>query len=261
MERHDKFGLSTYPSSSDVLELNKELEKLVGDSPIPHAELVEQFALYATTASLRRFLYLDKLYQQILHLPGCVMLFGVRWGRDLATFQALAQIYEPMNYTRKFVGFDTFSGFPSVHSLDGGDAAIRPGGYSVTDAYEEHLAKVLTVKRKLGTYSHMERVELRKGDAPGQLAAYLKQHPETVTAFAYFDFDLYEPTRDCATLLAPYLTRGSIVAFDEFIHPLHPGETVAAREVFGNRAAFRRVPNTGAGHSGYFVFDELPERR
>jgi hypothetical protein len=261
MQENSDFGLSTYPSSGDVLDLNKELEALLGESPIPDKELVEQFALYATTASLRRFLYLDKLYQQILHLPGTVMLFGVRWGRDLATFQALAQIYEPMNYTRRVVGFDTFSGFPSVHALDGSDAAIRPGSYGVTDSFEEHLSKVLAVKRKLGTYAHVDRAELRKGDAPGQLKAYLAERPETVVAFAYFDFDLYEPTKDCATLLAPFLTRGSIVAFDEFIHPVHPGETVAAREVFGSRAAFRRIPNTGPGHSGYFVFDELPERR
>ena len=201
-----------------MLELNKELEALLGDSPIPHKELVEQFALYATTASLRRFLYLDKLYQQILHLPGTVMLFGVRWGRDLATFQALAQIYEPMNYTRRVVGFDTFSGFPSVHELDGGDAAIRPGGYSVTDAYEDHLAKVLTTKRKLGTYSHMDRVELRKGDAPGQLKGYFAEHPETVVAFAYFDFDLYEPTKVCATMLTPY----PHARLDRRIRRVHP---------------------------------------
>lgn len=249
------FGVSTYPSSGEFLDVAGELAELVAHTAIPPKELIDQFALYASPSSLRRFLHLDKLYQQILDLPGCVMLFGVRWGRDLATFQALQQIYEPMNYTRRAIGFDTFSGFPSVSALDGGDAAIRPGAYAVNRSHEEHLAKVLEVKRRLGTFSHMDRIELHKGDAPERLRAYLDAHPETVVAFAYFDFDLYEPTKACAQMLLPYLTRGAIVAFDEFIHPVHPGETVAAREVFGANAAFRRIPNVGPGHSGYIVFN------
>jgi hypothetical protein len=255
------FGLSTYPASSEFIEVSKELVALLGNTPIPDKELVDQFALYASPSATRRFLHFDKLYQKFLDIPGTVMLFGVRWGRDLATFQALHQIYEPMNYTRRFVGFDTFAGFPSVTPLDGTDAAIRPGGYSVSESYEEHLSKVLGVKDRLGTFSHMEKTELRKGDAVNQLEKYLGEHPETVVAFAYFDFDLYEPTKLCAQQLLPYLTRGSVVAFDEFIHPIHPGETVAAREVFGAKVAFRRIPNAGPGHSGYFLFDGAPDER
>jgi hypothetical protein len=37
-------------------------------------------------------------------------------------------------------------------------------------------------------------------------------------ALAYFDLDLYEPTRAVLEQIRPYLTKGSIVAFDEFAH-------------------------------------------
>ncbi|MBV9103724.1 MAG: crotonobetainyl-CoA--carnitine CoA-transferase [Candidatus Eremiobacteraeota bacterium] len=183
------------------------------------------------------------------------MLFGVRWGRDLAAFQAFQQVYEPMNYARRIIGFDTFSGFPSVSSKDGADESIRTGAYGVTASFEEHLRRVLATKRQLGTFSHMERIEIHKGDAVERLQSYLSDHVETVVALAYFDLDLYEPTKACAKLLLPFYARGAVVAFDEFIHPVHPGETTAAREVFGTNAAFRRIPNFGPGHSGYVVFE------
>jgi hypothetical protein len=250
----EQFAISTYPSSGEFLEETKRLEELFGSTPIPSKELLDQFALYASPASLRRFLHFDRLYRKILDIPGVILLFGVRWGRDLATLQLLQQIYEPMNYTRRFIGFDTFAGFPSVAPQDGADRVIRPGAYAVSEAYEEHLSAILATKQRLGTFAHISRFELHKGDAVERLRAYLGEHPETIVSLAYFDLDLYEPTKACAELLMPYFTPGTIVGFDEFMHPIAPGETVAAREAFGERAAFRRIPNVGPGHGAYMVF-------
>ena len=254
------FIRSTYPSSSDYLDELGHLRDLYRNSPIPSEEFIDQFALYATPASLRRFIHFDRLYQKILDLPGVIMVFGVRWGRDLSTLHCLHQIYEPMNHTRRMLGFDTFNGFPSVTALDGGTAVTQVGAYGVTDAYDEHLAQVLAVKMRLGTYAHMDRFELLKGDATEQLTQYLEKHPETVVSLAYFDLDLYEPTKACAKMLVPYCASGAVIAFDEFIHPVFPGETVAARQVFGNHAQFRRVPVVGPAHSSYLIFDKPPER-
>ncbi|HVS46758.1 MAG TPA: crotonobetainyl-CoA--carnitine CoA-transferase [Verrucomicrobiae bacterium] len=257
----ENFGVGTYPSSTEQLDTAKQLQALLESTPIPARELIDQFALYASPASLRRFIHFDRLYQKILDIPGSIMLFGVRWGRDLCTLQALAQMYEPMNHTRRILGFDTFSGWPSVSAKDGSGEEVKTGAYTVTESYEKHLAQVLATKRHLGTYSHLDRFELHKGDAPEKLAEYLSAHPETVVAFAYFDFDIYEPTKACATQLLPYFARGAVIAFDEFVHPVHPGETVAAREVFGKNAAFRRIPNLGPGHSAYLLFEEGREQR
>ncbi len=255
MTEKQNFIRSTYPSSSDYLNELARLRNLYRSSPIPGEEFIDQFALYATPASLRRFIHFDRLYQKILDLPGLIMIFGVRWGRDLSTLHGLHQIYEPMNHTRRILGFDTFAGFPSVTSLDGSTAVTQAGAYSVTEAYEEHLAEVLAVKMRLGSYAHIERFELLKGDAAEQLTQYLEKHPETMVSFAYFDLDLYEPTRACAEMLVPYFASGAVIAFDEFIHPVFPGETAAARQVFGNGARFRRVPMVGPGHSSYLIFD------
>ena len=65
------------------------------------------------------------------------------------------------------------------------------------------------------------------------LPEYLGRHPETVVALAYFDFDLYKPTRHCLDLIKPHLTLGSVIAFDQFAYARWPGETVAMAESLG----------------------------
>jgi hypothetical protein len=195
------------------------------------------------------------MYQYILALHGVGMVFGVRWGRDLAALQHLRNIYEPMNYTRKFIGFDTFEGFTSVHKNDGDAAVVRTGGYSVPANYEEHLRRVLFEREAMLPYNHLAKIELCKGDAMRIVQNYLEEHPETVVAFAYFDFDLYEPTRVCAELIKPYLCKGAVVAFDEYMHPTFPGETRAVREVFGSPVKMQRVPQVSPGHPGFLIFE------
>jgi hypothetical protein len=65
-------------------------------------------------------------------------------------------------------------------------------------------------------------------------------------AFAYFDFDIYEPTKKCLELLKPHLTKGSIIGFDELLDPQFPGETVALRETLGlHNVAIKRMPYCG----------------
>ena len=72
----------------------------------------------------------------------------------------------------------------------------------------------------------------------------MEKHPETIIALAYFDFDLYTPTRDCLKAILPHLTKGSVLAFDELNMPEFPGETLAVKEVLGlSRYAIRRDPS------------------
>ena len=79
----------------------------------------------------------------------------------------------------------------------------------------------------------MKKYEIIKGDAVIELNKYLTQNPETIIALAYFDFDIYEPTRECLKQIQKHLTRGSIVVFDELNVHEFPGETIALREVLG----------------------------
>lgn len=205
--------------------------QLLRNSPLPDTELVHNLGLYLTRQTFSRLLFLAELYQQIVPVHGVAMEFGVRWGQNLALLHALRGMYEPYNYNRKIIGFDTFSGFPAVTPEDGGQ--VRAGDYGVGENYQPYLQQILELHEADSPLAHRRKFELVAGDATETLPAYLVRQPETVVAFAYFDFDLYAPTKACLAAIRPRLTKGSIVAFDELNTPEFPGETQAFQEVLG----------------------------
>ena len=69
------------------------------------------------------------------------------------------------------------------------------------------------------------------GDVVETLPEYLNRHPETIVALAYFDLDLYAPTRASLEMILPHVPRGGILVFDELNSREFPGETRAVREV------------------------------
>ena len=87
-----------------------------------------------------------------------------------------------------------------------------------------------------------------------QFEKYLKDHPETIVALAYFDFDIYEPTKKCLELIRPHLVKGSMIGFDELNDPDSPGETRALAETFGlNNIKLRRFRY--ASRVSYFIIE------
>lgn len=210
-------------------EAQEALVRRLRETRIPADELLDNLPLFASRHAVGRILFWHALYERILDVHGVILLFGVRWGRDLAILQTLRSILEPGNATRRIVGFDTFEGFPSVSDLDGG---ARPGDYGVATGHAEILEALLE-DRDAEEGNAYPRREIVPGDAAVTLPHWLASHPETVVALAYFDMDLHEPTRACLEAIGPYVTQGSVIGFDEVGHPGWPGETVALREVRG----------------------------
>lgn len=167
-------------------------------------------------------------------------------GQNLVTLNNLRGIYEPFNHSRKLIGFDTFEGFPNVDDKDGKHSIIEKGAFSVTKDYDKYLEEVLNYHEQECPLNHIKKNSLVKGDATKTLAKYLKEHPETIISFAWFDFDLYEPTKKCLELIRPHITKGTVIGFDELCDPHFPGETLALKEVMGiENVAVRRFPFSG----------------
>lgn len=239
-------------SNKSETDNKQAFAKRLRTSPIPDGELLDNIGLYLTRQALSRINFMQKIYEKIVPVHGVIMEFGVRWGQNMALFSALRGIHEPYNYNRKVIGFDTFEGFPAVTSEDGSQA--EPGDYGVTDNWEDELEEILHFHSQNAPIPHKKKHELVKGDASATLPAYLDANPETIVALAYFDFDLYKPTRDCLESIMPHLTRGSVLAFDELNMPEFPGETLAVREVLGlSRYAIRRLPSSPL--TSYMVID------
>lgn len=249
----DKLSIQSYASPEETANRN-EMARLIHASPIPDEQLLSNLGLFLQSKDLSRILFIDFLFRQIIDVQGAVVEFGTRWGQNLALFSALRGIYEPFNRHRKIIGFDTFSGFPSISKKDGKSNMMARGNLAVTKGYKEYLSRILDLHERGNPLSHIKKYELRVGDATVEIAKYLKEASETIIALAYFDFDLYKPTKKCLEIIRPRLTKGSIVAFDELNDPDSPGETLALLETFGlANIRLKRFPN--ASRVSYFVHE------
>ena len=219
-------------SQPSELENRSELLDLMRNCPIPDSEFLANLGLFVKRQDLSRILFMNDIYQRQVPVQGSIFEFGVRWGQNMALMESLRGLYEPYNYNRKIVGFDTFEGFPSVHEEDGNNPIIKEGAYDVTPEYEEYLKKVLSCLERENPISHIPSTLLVKGDATRTIHEYLDSHPETIVSMAYFDFDIYEPTKACLQAIKPHVTKGSLIAFDELNFHAFPGETRALKEVF-----------------------------
>lgn len=219
--------------SEKQLEGREKLLELFKNCPIPGDQLLTNLPLLMRSSAVAKLLYINEIYQKITDTPGVIMEFGVWWGQNITLFENLRAVYEPYNYTRKVVGFDTFTGYASITEKDGTSDFVSEGAYSVSDDYLDYLRQVLDYHQGENTMSHIKKYELIKGDATITINEYLEKHTETIVALAYFDMQLYEPTKKCLEAIRPFLTRGSVIAMDELNCEEFPGETVAFKEVFG----------------------------
>jgi hypothetical protein len=248
-----EFGNTTYESTEES-SIREEFVKTFKQCPIPNTEILANLGLFLNSKNLSRILFVNHLYQQIIDVQGIIIEFGVRWGQNTSLMAALRGIYEPFNRHRKIVGFDTFKGFPAISEKDGKSKLMKVGADSVTENYVDYLAKIMELQEKDNPLSHIKKFELVAGDATVEIDKYLAAHPETIIALAYFDFDLYEPTRKCLEAVRPYLVKGSVLGFDELNDPDSPGETVALKEVFGlNNINLKRYRY--ASRVSYFLVD------
>jgi Macrocin-O-methyltransferase (TylF) len=230
------------------------LLELLRKCPIPDTEFLSNVGLFLDRRILSRFLFINEMYQRILGIHGCVMELGVRYGQNLSLFTSLRGIYEPFNHNRKIIGFDTFEGFPVVDKTkDMKD--VKTGEFSVPERYEQFLSTVLKVHENMAPIESIKKFDLVKGDASKTVKKYLDEHSETIIALAYFDFDLYIPTKDCLEAIVPYLSKGAVIGFDEINVPGWPGETAALREVLGTNSFTIRHSGFRA-EAGYLVYGE-----
>ena len=204
-------------------------------STIPLLDKLEAFTRFSTKRSIARFIVKHEMYKKILNTTGIIVECGVFNGSGLFTWAQLQNIYEPTNYTRKIVGFDTFSGFPEVNEEvdNAGVLKSKIGDLNGSSLDEMYLSvEKYNNERHL---SHIPNIELVQGNFMDTSTKYFEQNPHSIISLLYLDFDLYEPTKKALETFLPHMPKGSIVAFDEINCNSFPGETKAMNEIMGIR--------------------------
>lgn len=241
-------------ANQDIKALREEMTLRLKETSIHSEEILQNLALYMNRHLLQKILVLDSIYKNIINTHGVIMEFGVRWGQNLSLFQNFRSIYEPYNFNRKIIGFDTFEGFKHISDKDGRAPFIKEGAYDVSFGYENELNSILAYHENESPYAHIKKFELVKGDATATLKEYLDKYPETIISLAYFDFDIYHPTKVCLEMILPHLIKGSVVVFDELNLSDFPGETIALMETeLFKKYAIKRFPTNP--YLGYLIID------
>jgi len=224
------------------ISANSRILELLENSGMPDGDMLQNLIMFTNRIYLADYLFINHLYEQLLPVHGVIAEFGVKWGKNLALLTMLRGIYEPFNYTRMILGFDTFEGFAEIHVKDGKDIGAVKGNLSTGLPYVQRLEELLNLHESISPVNQIKKHELIVGDASVTFPEYLKAHPEAIFALVYLDMDLYQPTRDVLANLEGHVTKGSIIAFDEAVSPRWPGETIALKESWLCGQRLRRVP-------------------
>ena len=227
-----RFHEAKLTTQSDI-EYRSALEDYFSTSIGSNVEKLENFTKYVPRLVLTRFLCRYEIFKQVLNIQGSIIECGVFWGGSLMTWAQLSAIFEPTNHQRKIIGFDTFSGFPSIAEEDktGISQHAKVSGLSL-DSFRD-LQECIRLYNMNRTLSHVEKVKLVRGDIKETVPLFIQENPHTVVSLLYLDVDVFEPTSVALEYFVPRIPKGGIIAFDELNAETFPGETIAVIQKLG----------------------------
>jgi len=224
---------SKHQSADDTSQFSA-IENLFKNEKTDLIERIEGFPKYVTRKAMANFMAKYEIFKKILHVNGSIIECGVLYGAGLLTWAKLSSVLEPVNHTRKIIGFDTFEGFPHLHEKDTRTGTSRHLNIQgLKGSAYENILKAVEVYDTNRPLKHIPKVEIVKGDICKTAEKYLKENPQLVVSLLYLDFDLYSPTKKALEIFVPRMPKGAIVCFDELNAKIFPGETMAVDEVVG----------------------------
>jgi hypothetical protein len=177
-------------------------------------------------------------------VKGSIVECGVYHGGGLMTYAQLSAALEPINYNRRIIGFDTFSGNASYSNRDKptqSSADLSQPAYAV-DVQEElnQIISVYDINRFLG---HIPKIELVRGDICETIPTYLEENPHLLVSLVELSVNLYEPTKVAMKTLLPRMPCGAVMVINTLNEGVFPGVTLALLEELDVRhSAVQSVP-------------------
>ena len=217
--------------SQNDLNQFSAIEELFGSDPIALIEKIEAFPKYVTRQSIAKFITKYEIFKKILYVNGSIVECGVLYGAGLMAWAKLSSIFEPVNHTRKIIGFDTFQGFPGLSEKDGGSSNLLKTGGMMGDY--ESVQEAINAFDLNRAVSHIPKVVLVKGDICETAQKYVADNPYLVVSLLYLDCDIYEPTKKAIEVFMPRMPKGAVIVFDELNAGIFHGETRAVDETIG----------------------------
>ena len=176
------------------------------------------------TKYTRRLFHFQRLLQQLEPVDGRIVECGVGPGRSIFEFSIITQL---LSRPREIWGYDTFEGIPPPQKEDGIWNAHKGGwwNYSLEDVSE--LLRVSGMEESF----IRDNITFNQGEFKDTLPSY----DGAPIALLHLDVDFYASYKSALEFLYPHLSKGGIVAFDEYGSATWIGATRAIDEFFADR--------------------------
>ena len=156
------------------------------------------------------------LYNQVKDIPGDIVECGVFKGTGLYTFLKLKNIFNP-NSSKKVIGFDFFDTEGLISSInDNTDKEAMNVLFKDRNFTHNNSFKSMLHDQLLSHDFKSSEFELIQGDISITSKQFTEMNPGFKISLLYMDLDLEQPTYDTLNNLWLNITKGGVIAFDEY---------------------------------------------
>jgi hypothetical protein len=152
-----------------------------------------------------------EIYNEVRHLVGDIVEFGVFKGAGLALFLKLTKLHEPHSLTT-VIGFDYFKPANTLNELVGANKELME---NVLKRVTEDELSVAKVRERLELVQNPNFL-LLEGEAVATSKQYYEISPGARIKLLYMDLDVGEPTYHILKNLWSRVVPNGIVVFDEY---------------------------------------------
>ncbi len=192
-------------------------------------DFIDHWPLYAGVQNIGRFLYIYETLKSLNNVKGDIVELGSWKGANILW---MAKVQSFLGSNKKIHCFDSFQGLTEF--------SIHDTSTHLTDKYqgdEQILRSVIDL------YEYNDLIQIHAGLIEHTVPSW--SQIRTDISFIYFDADLYQAASVTLNYLAPQLSVGGIILFDEYGSKDWPGETKAVDEFLKINKGFETIVPKG----------------
>ena len=192
---------------------------------------------------LKKIISRYELFRHILDIKGDICECGVFKGSGFFTWVKLVKIFKP-NSDSKVVGFDFFETNRSINFKFQKDKKNF-------DAHKDNFISQQELKNTCLNWG-FKNISLHAGNIAETSKVYVSQNIDRGISLLYLDVDNYEGTMATLKNLYPIVTKGGVVAFDDY-HNHNHGEHMAVDEFFRGKKVNIKFFAWDNSSTAYFI--------
>jgi len=224
-------------------------------------EIMPYIGMFCSRMFFTRTIQQYEIFKLAKDRPGHILEVGVYRGESFFNWARFLEMHSMGDRQTRVIGFDTFEGFPTIHSEDkskanqkeNSDVAVKPGGFHAGKRAYERIMELVDIFESDHFVPSCKRLEIVKGDVLETIPKYVKDNPGLRISILNLDLDIYEPTLCALKYIYPRVVSGGVVILDEYAQDKYPGESAAFDEYFGNNRPKVIKSHWVSNPSAYFI--------